>query len=250
MCKGADQSILSRLSHKVYTEEQDENLIYMKERILRRMKRYTLKGYRGLLMAFRFLSEKEMKYFKKKYYKICEMNIKEKKVEYQRFLEELESELILIGGSAVEDKLQDGLKDTIRSLRNAQMKIWVLTGDKMETAENIAISSGLFKKVTSVTQEQRTQNKANHKNRRHPFGLQQFAVRKPDGKGERAYHPFRRPDFHSTRTDAEPRRDFQAICDEVQMRSFLPNDAESKGGNGEDGAGGRLHYFGDWRRGQ
>ena len=47
----------------------------------------------------------------------------------------------------MEDKLQDGLKDTIKSFREAKMKIWVLTGDKMETAENIAISSGLFKKV-------------------------------------------------------------------------------------------------------
>jgi P-type E1-E2 ATPase len=120
----------------------------MKERILRRMKRYTLKGYRGLLMALRFLSEKEMKYFQKKYNRICEMEVEKKKEEYPNFLVELESELVLIGGSAVEDRLQDDLKETIRSLRHAQMKIWVLTGDKMETAENIAISSGLFKKVS------------------------------------------------------------------------------------------------------
>jgi P-type E1-E2 ATPase len=119
----------------------------MKEIILRRMKRYTLKGYRGLLMAIRFLSKKELKNFKKRYSRICEMDLKEKKEEYQKFLVDLESELVLIGGSAVEDKLQKNLKDTIHSFRNAQMKIWVLTGDKMETAENIAISSGLFKKV-------------------------------------------------------------------------------------------------------
>jgi magnesium-transporting ATPase (P-type) len=147
MCKGADVSILSRLSKEIYQEDQNENLLYMKEIILRRMKRYTLKGYRGLLMAIRFLSKKELKYFKKKYEKICEMNLEKKKEEYKKFLIELESELVLVGGSAVEDKLQRDLKDTIQSFRNAQMKIWVLTGDKMETAENIAISSGLFNKV-------------------------------------------------------------------------------------------------------
>ena len=149
MCKGADQSILSRLSKKIYDEDQDQKLLFMKENILRRMKRYTLKGYRGLLMAIRYLSKSELKMFTKTYGKICEMDTKTKKEEYQRFLRDLENDLVLIGGSAVEDKLQDGLKDTIRSLRNAQMKIWVLTGDKMETAENIAISSGLFKKVNS-----------------------------------------------------------------------------------------------------
>lgn len=98
-------------------------------------------------MAIRFLSQKELKYFKKMHARICEMGVAQKKVEYQKFLSELEKELVLIGGSAVEDKLQDNLKDTIQSFRNAQMKIWVLTGDKMETAENIAISSGLFKRV-------------------------------------------------------------------------------------------------------
>ena len=147
MCKGADISILSRLSKRVYEEEQNPCLIHMKETILKRMKRYTLKGYRGLLMAIRFLSAKEVRVFKKKYSKICEMSQKKKKKEYSLFLKDMEKELVLIGGSAVEDKLQEKVKDTIITLRNAQMKIWVLTGDKMETAENIAISSGLFKKV-------------------------------------------------------------------------------------------------------
>ena len=130
MCKGADVSILSRLSEDIYKKDQNEKLLYMKEIILRRMKRYTLKGYRGLLMAIRFLSKKELKYFKKRYSRICEMELEQKKEEYQKFLVDLESELVLIGGSAVEDKLQKNLKDTIHSFRNAQMKIWVLTGDK------------------------------------------------------------------------------------------------------------------------
>lgn len=147
MCKGADIAILSRLNKKIYEDNQESGLIHIKETILKRMGKYTLKGYRGLLMAIRFLSKKELKKFKKDYDKISELNPKEKKKEYQLFLKSLEKELVLIGGSAVEDKLQDKVKNTIVNLRNAQMKIWVLTGDKMETAENIALSSGLFAKV-------------------------------------------------------------------------------------------------------
>lgn len=147
MCKGADTSILSRLSRYHYHESPDQNLIYMKENIHLRMKRAVLKGYRGLFMGIRILSVKELKSFTKRYDNICKLNPAKKKPKYAKFLQDLERNLILIGASAVEDKLQDGLKDTIKSFREAKMKIWVLTGDKMETAENIAISSGLFKKV-------------------------------------------------------------------------------------------------------
>lgn len=105
---------------------------------------YACKGYRALLMAVRVLSPAELARIQKDYAEILEMDLETKKQRYQEFLRELENGLFLIGGSAVEDRLQDDLKDTIQSLRNAQMKIWVLTGDKMETAENIAISSGLF----------------------------------------------------------------------------------------------------------
>ena len=147
MCKGADNSILSRLNKNVYEMQQHNSLISMKEIILKRSKRHSLTGYRGLLMAIRVLSESEVKTFKKRYTKICQMSFKEKKIAYKVFLKDLETDLILIGSSAVEDKLQDGLRNSIRSMRRAQMQIWVLTGDKMETAENIAVSSDLFKQV-------------------------------------------------------------------------------------------------------
>jgi magnesium-transporting ATPase (P-type) len=147
MCKGADQSILSRLDKRVYQDSPDQKLLKIKDHVLKKVDAFARKGYRGLLMAIRVLSEEEVSYYQKEYSALSELNLDDKKVVYQDFLKELESNLILIGGSAVEDKLQEDLKDTIESLRNAQMKIWVLTGDKMETAENIAISSGLFNLV-------------------------------------------------------------------------------------------------------
>ena len=50
----------------------------------------------------------------------------------------IEKNLILIGCSAIEDKLQEGVPTCIETLSRAGIKIWVLTGDKMETAINIA----------------------------------------------------------------------------------------------------------------
>jgi len=50
----------------------------------------------------------------------------------------IEKELILIGCTAIEDKLQEGVPSCIETLSKAGIKIWVLTGDKMETAINIA----------------------------------------------------------------------------------------------------------------
>lgn len=54
----------------------------------------------------------------------------------------LEQGLTLLGVTAVEDKLQDCVPDTITALRRAGIKVWVLTGDKEETAVNISYSTG------------------------------------------------------------------------------------------------------------
>jgi len=58
---------------------------------------------------------------------------------------ELETNLELIGATAIEDKLQDGVPETIHYLIEAGIKVWVLTGDKQETAVNIGYSSKLLK---------------------------------------------------------------------------------------------------------
>lgn len=50
---------------------------------------------------------------------------------------EIETDLLLLGGTAIEDKLQDNVGQTIKQLKETGIKIWVLTGDKVETAINI-----------------------------------------------------------------------------------------------------------------
>ncbi len=58
--------------------------------------------------------------------------------------EEIEQDLFLIGATAIEDKLQDDVGETIDFLKRAGIKVWVLTGDKIETAINIGFSCKLL----------------------------------------------------------------------------------------------------------
>jgi phospholipid-translocating ATPase len=60
-------------------------------------------------------------------------------------LQKIEKDLILLGATAVEDKLQDGVPECIDKLAQAGIKLWVLTGDKMETAINIGFACSLLR---------------------------------------------------------------------------------------------------------
>lgn len=56
----------------------------------------------------------------------------------------IEKDFDLVGSTAIEDKLQDGVPETIKMIKSAGIKLWVLTGDKIETAVNIGYSCGLL----------------------------------------------------------------------------------------------------------
>jgi len=56
----------------------------------------------------------------------------------------IEKDMFLLGATAIEDKLQDGVPDTIHTLHEANIKVWVLTGDRQETAINIGYSCKLL----------------------------------------------------------------------------------------------------------
>ena len=58
--------------------------------------------------------------------------------------EEIEKNMLLMGGTAIEDRLQDGVPETIAELSKSGIKLWVLTGDKTETAINIGFSCNLL----------------------------------------------------------------------------------------------------------
>lgn len=62
----------------------------------------------------------------------------------EQIYEEIECDMKLVGVTAIEDKLQDGVPEAIANLQMAGIKIWVLTGDKQETAINIGYSCQLL----------------------------------------------------------------------------------------------------------
>lgn len=59
-------------------------------------------------------------------------------------VDQLENDFKLLGSTAIEDRLQDEVEETINKIKLAGIKLWVLTGDKIETAINIGYACGLL----------------------------------------------------------------------------------------------------------
>uniref|UniRef100_A0A669CFZ6 Phospholipid-transporting ATPase n=1 Tax=Oreochromis niloticus TaxID=8128 RepID=A0A669CFZ6_ORENI len=76
----------------------------------------------------------------------------------------IERDFVLLGATAVEDRLQEKAADTIESLHKAGMKVWVLTGDKMETAAATCYASKLFRRTTQILEltKKRTEEQSLH----------------------------------------------------------------------------------------
>ena len=71
-------------------------------------------------------------------------------MDLERVSQLMEKDLTLLGATAIEDKLQDGVPETISTLLKAKIRVWVLTGDKQETAINIGYSCKLLKNNSNL----------------------------------------------------------------------------------------------------
>ena len=72
------------------------------------------------------------------------LSIKNKEEELEKAAEKLEFDFEIVGSTAIEDRLQEGVPEAILHIRQAGVKLWILTGDKIETAVNIGYSCGLL----------------------------------------------------------------------------------------------------------
>jgi len=136
--KGADCEISKRLSKK---SRQSEIYDIVSNGLLE----YSNKGFRTLMVAFRKISQEDYNFWINKLHE-DELNVQNKQKLIERLYDVIENNLTLLGGTVVEDKLQDKVPETIKELRSAGIKIWVLTGDKLNTAENIGFSCNLLSK--------------------------------------------------------------------------------------------------------
>ncbi|XP_008547483.1 phospholipid-transporting ATPase VD [Microplitis demolitor] len=140
--KGADSTILSSLAEGAETNNDESSANVLK--IRQQLYTYGRQGLRTLAMGKRALTESEFESWKQKYIE-AELSTSENREKKLRECYSLiESNLKLVGATGIEDKLQEGVPEAIATLINAGIVVWVLTGDKPETAVNIAYSARLF----------------------------------------------------------------------------------------------------------
>ncbi|KAJ1349119.1 hypothetical protein KIN20_004570 [Parelaphostrongylus tenuis] len=134
-CKGADMVIMERLKSSTSPLLLNSTKTHLAE--------FANIGLRTLCLAYRDVEADFFEDWMKRHQKAAtDLYNRDKKLD--SIYEEMEREMTLIGGTAIEDKLQDGVPETIARLAEANIKIWVLTGDKTETAINIGYSCRLL----------------------------------------------------------------------------------------------------------
>ncbi|VDK69651.1 unnamed protein product [Onchocerca ochengi] len=134
-CKGADTIILDRISN--------DTAPLLKSATIEHLDKFAADGLRTLCLAYKKISTDAFNKWHKQQ-KEAAVALTNRQEQLDRVYDELEQEMILLGATAIEDKLQDGVPDTIAELARANIKIWILTGDKQETAINIGYSCNLL----------------------------------------------------------------------------------------------------------
>jgi phospholipid-transporting ATPase len=133
-CKGADTVILERLN-------KDNPHV---EATLQHLEEYASEGLRTLCLAMREIPDHEFQEWWKIFDKAQTTVSGDRAEELDKAAEIIERDFYLLGATAIEDRLQDGVPETIHVLQEAGIKVWVLTGDRQETAINIGMSCKLI----------------------------------------------------------------------------------------------------------
>uniref|UniRef100_A0AAZ3SGV7 Phospholipid-transporting ATPase n=1 Tax=Oncorhynchus tshawytscha TaxID=74940 RepID=A0AAZ3SGV7_ONCTS len=132
-CKGADTVIYERLSPNSRHKEVTQTALDI----------FANQTLRTLCLCYKDISKQEFDAWAKKH-KDASVAMGNREAALDQVYEQIENNFMMIGATAIEDKLQDGVPATIAKLAKADIKIWVLTGDKKETAENIGYSCELL----------------------------------------------------------------------------------------------------------
>ncbi|XP_068636564.1 putative phospholipid-transporting ATPase 9 [Aristolochia californica] len=136
LCKGADSVMFERLAKN---GREFENLTR------EHLNGYADAGLRTLVLGYRLLDEDEYKKFEEEFSEANNSVSADREEKIAEVADKIEKDLILVGATAVEDKLQNGVPECIDKLAQAGIKLWVLTGDKMETAINIGFACSLLR---------------------------------------------------------------------------------------------------------
>ncbi|ONM06516.1 Phospholipid-transporting ATPase 3 [Zea mays] len=142
-CKGADNVVYERLADGNHD---------MKKISREHLEQFGSAGLRTLCLAYRDLSREQYESWNEKFVQ-AKSSLRDRDKKLDEVAELIEKDLILVGCTAIEDKLQEGVPTCIETLSAAGIKIWVLTGDKMETAINIAYAYAACSLVNNDTKQ-------------------------------------------------------------------------------------------------
>eukprot|EP00079_Xenopus_tropicalis_P032657 XP_017946428.1 PREDICTED: phospholipid-transporting ATPase IK [Xenopus tropicalis] len=141
--KGADDVILRRLHSECSSYEITEKALAM----------FAHDTLRTLCVACKDVDIPVYTAWSKRYHQ-ASVTLQNRTALLERVYDELETDLQLLGATAIEDKLQDKVPETIQLLKDGNMKVWVLTGDKQETAINIGFSCRLLSDDMEILDEE------------------------------------------------------------------------------------------------
>uniref|UniRef100_A0A671MBI5 Phospholipid-transporting ATPase n=1 Tax=Sinocyclocheilus anshuiensis TaxID=1608454 RepID=A0A671MBI5_9TELE len=133
--KGADVAMASIVQYNDWLEEECGNM--------------AREGLRTLVVAKKALTEEQYQDFESRYNQ-AKLSVHDRALKVAAVVESLEREMELLCLTGVEDQLQADVRPTLELLRNAGIKIWMLTGDKLETATCIAKSSHLVSRNQDI----------------------------------------------------------------------------------------------------
>lgn len=140
--KGADNIMLERITTK--TDEENKAIDDCNEEI----RKFSMEGLRTLIIAYKQLTKDEYEEWEKEYKDAsCLMQKREEAV--ARVARKMEKDFKLLGCTAIEDKLQDGVPEAVEYLLKMGIQVWVLTGDKTETAINISHCANVIDRKTT-----------------------------------------------------------------------------------------------------
>ncbi|XP_068134633.1 phospholipid-transporting ATPase VD [Hyperolius riggenbachi] len=151
--KGADSVIMDLLSPT--SDENKTEALQADIRMLtqKHLDKYARSGLRTLCIAKKVMSDAEYGEWLHSHF-LAETSIDNREELLYESALRLETNLTLLGATGIEDRLQEGVPDTIEALRTAGIKIWMLTGDKEETAVNIGYACKLLEhgdKILTLT---------------------------------------------------------------------------------------------------
>ncbi|KFV70550.1 putative phospholipid-transporting ATPase VB [Dryobates pubescens] len=148
--KGADSVVMDLLEDSTRADiNAEKRTKRIKEKTQKHLDCYARDGLRTLCIAKKVLNEDDFQKWAN-FRREAEAAIDNRDELLMETAQHLETKLTLLGATGIEDRLQDGVPDTIEALREAGIQIWVLTGDKQETAVNIAYSCKLLNQRDTV----------------------------------------------------------------------------------------------------